>query len=118
MVWTYSGDPSLSELDKYRFLIGDTIATEPVLQNGEIQFIIDSYTSNNTRLYRLYEAAANAFAREYKRSLGPQAEDPTKRQEHFEEQARYYRKLSVSSGLSVPVYNSEKIFTKGMHSNV
>lgn len=118
MAWTYSGDPSSNEVDKYRFLIGDTISSEPVLQDGEIQFVLDTYSSHNTRLYRLFDAAANAFAREFKKSLGPQSEDPTKRQEHFEKQAELYKKLSAMSGISLPVYSKDKIFRKGMNDNV
>lgn len=118
MAWTYSGDPASSEKDRYRFLVGDTISSEPVLQDGEVQFIIEAYSSHNMRLYQLFNTCANTFAREYKRSLGPQSEDPTKRQEHFEKQAEVYKKLSSESGLSIPQYSSSKIFTKGMHNNV
>lgn len=119
MAWTYSGDPKSSDKDMYRFLIGDTIATEPVLQDAEIEFVIDAYSSNNARLYKLFEVATNIFAREYKRSLGPQAEDPTERLKYFASNMVYYKKLSsLSGGLSIPVYASDKIFVKGMHDNV
>lgn len=38
MSWTYSGDPSSSPLDEVRFLIGDTDAASPELQNEEITY--------------------------------------------------------------------------------
>ena len=40
MAWTYSGDPTASPLDEVRFLIGDTVATDPQLQDGEINYQI------------------------------------------------------------------------------
>lgn len=118
MAWTYSGDPSSSELDKYRFLIGDTIQTEPILQDGEITFILSQYTSNNSRLYRLFTAAANLFNRDIRHSLGPESEDPSSRSAYFAKMADYYNKLDSGSGLSQPSYAHDKIFSKGMHDNV
>lgn len=45
MSWTYSGDPSSSDLDAVRFCIGDTIETDQLLQDEEIQFLLDTYES-------------------------------------------------------------------------
>jgi hypothetical protein len=118
MAWSYSGNPASSDKDKYRFSIGDTIQSEPVLQDEEIDFILLEYQDKNSRLYYLFQAAANTFSREYKRSLGPQSEDPSKRLEHFQAQMEKYRKIVMASGLSLPTYQSPKIFSKGMHNNV
>lgn len=118
MSWTYTGDPASSELDKYRFLIGDTIQTQPIYQDEEINFVLGSTTIVNERLYQLFDGAATRFARDIRKSLGPQSEDPTKRQEFFESKAAYYRKLRASSsGLSQPK-STPTIFTKGMQDNV
>lgn len=118
MAWNYSGNPASSELDEYRFLIGDVLINEPVLQDEEIQYIISTYANKNARLSKLYESAANSFSRDYKKSLGPQAQDPTSRLDYFNEKAKYYKTLCAASGLSQPVYSAEKIFVKGMHDNV
>ena len=118
MTWSYSGDPSTSELDEYRFLIGDTNPSEPLLQNEEITYVLNITTSFNLRMYKLYNAIVDNLARAIKRSLGPQMEDPTERTKFFQEKLDYYRKLaSVSSGLSLPKYTCP-IFTKGMNDNV
>lgn len=45
MSWTYSGDPSLSPKDAVRFAIGDTIISEPLLQDEEINYIISTNSS-------------------------------------------------------------------------
>lgn len=53
MSWSYSGDPGSSPLDLARFLIRDTVSTDQLLQNEELQFLIDTWGD-------AYEAARNA----------------------------------------------------------
>lgn len=118
MTWSYSGDPKTSPLDEKRFIIGDVKQDEPIMQNEEIQYLIDTYSSNeNKLLYQLFSRAATLFARDIKRSLGPQAEDPTERLKFFKEQSEYYRKLSTSAGLSLPAFAHKKVFRIGMQNN-
>ncbi|MNB67617.1 hypothetical protein D3C87_865190 [compost metagenome] len=117
MPWTYSGDPSSSELDKYRFLISDTIEAEPVLQDGEIEFMLTQYDDHNYRLYQLFTKAADVFGRDIKKSLGPQSQDPTGRLAYFNGRAKYYKSLSTTAGFSTPPC-VRPIFGIGMHDNV
>jgi hypothetical protein len=118
MTWTYSGDPSKSELDEYRFEIGDTSTNEPVLQDEEISFILNKYSDTDARLHYLYDKAAQFFARRISRKLGPQSEFTSDRQKHFEQKALYYKsKLQRSYGLSLPA-QATSVFSKGMHDNV
>lgn len=116
MAWTYSGDPSANDVDKYRFFIGDTNAKEPILQDGEVQFVVNTYDDHNTRLYHLYDAAANFFARKIERTVGPITEKPFERQKHYASKAAQYRMLVTGVGLSMPV-PTKSIFNKGMHDN-
>lgn len=118
MSFSYSGDPKSSEVDAMRFLIGDTDANQPIMQDEEIQYIIDTYgAGTNTTKYELFNRAATLFARDIKRSLGPQSEDPTSRLEFFTAQANYYKSLVAVGGVSAPKYKYPKVFRKGMHSN-
>ena len=120
MSFSYSGDPSASELDAARFLIGDTDSTSPIMQDEEIQYIIDTSsngTLTNNVKYQLFSRAATLFARDIKRSLGPQSEDPTSRLEYFKEQANYYKGLVSAGGVSATACAYPKIFRKGMMSN-
>lgn len=117
MSWSYSGDPSKSLVDKCRFMIGDTDEEQPIMQDEEIQFIVDTYPEENMMLYQLFSRAATLFARDIKRSLGPESEDPTERLKFFKEQMEHYKALSTCSGLSVPLYSAPKVFRKGMNSN-
>jgi hypothetical protein len=118
MSFSYSGNPKDSPLDEARFLIGDTDVSNPIMQNEEIQYIIDTYgEGTNTCRFQLFNRAATLFARDIKRSLGPQSEDPTDRLKFFKEQADYYKKLVAIGGVSVPEYAYPKTFRKGMFSN-
>lgn len=118
MSWTYSGDPSGSQLDRLRFLVGDTNEDEPIMQNEEIQFLIAEYGSNDNALkYRLFSQVATIFSRDIKRKLGPQSEDPTERLKYFKEQAEFYRIRTVGAGISLPVYAYPAAFRRGMHEN-
>lgn len=118
MSFSYSGNPSSSALDEARFLLGDTDPSSPIMQDEEIQYIIDTYgVGTNTVKYQLFSRAATLFARDIKRSLGPQSEDPTDRLNYFKEQAEYYKKRIAIGGVSVPAYAYPKIFRKGMVSN-
>lgn len=119
MSFNYSGDPSKSELDAARFLIGDTDKSAPIMQDEEIKYIIDTYGGfdTNTAKYQLFNRAATLLARDIKRSLGPQSEDPTGRLNFYKEQAEYYRGLVAFGGVSPIPYAYPKIFRKGMLSN-
>jgi hypothetical protein len=118
MAWSYAGNPSSSDKDKYRFLIGDTDSTDAILQDEEIQYVLDTYASNNTRLFYLYDTAANVLSRAIRKSLGPQSEDPTSRLKHYKDKAKEYKDKMVATGFSLPVYSTDKSFKKGLHDNV
>lgn len=118
MSFSYSGDPSKSPIDAARFLLGDTDKSAPIMQDEEIQYLIDTYGEDTNKFkYELFNRAATRFARDIKRSLGPQSEDPSGRLEYFKNQAEHYRTIVVAGGVSPQKYSYPKIFRKGMHSN-
>ncbi len=53
MSWSYSGDPSSSDKDAVRFLIGDTDTNNQLLQDEEINYLLTTQGS-------VYAAAAEA----------------------------------------------------------
>lgn len=64
MAWTYGGDPTKSAKDETRFLCGDTDSQDPLLQDGEITYLLAKY--NNSPLnaaIRACEAIMSKFAR-------------------------------------------------------
>lgn len=121
MAFTYSGDPSNSEADYIRFALGDTNANVPILQDAEIDYIVSTTTGESTayRLAVAFRTAATALsAKLIKRSLGPQSEDATKRQEYYLKQAERYEGISKFSGTPpVPTYSADLIFDKNMMAN-
>lgn len=118
MSWTYSGDPTSSKVDECRFLIGDTNEKAPIMQDEEIAYLISQSNGNVDRLrYELFRHAATIFARDIKRSLGPQSEDPTSRLNYFKEQMELYKVKVMAGGMSLPKYAHPKVFRKGMHNN-
>lgn len=68
MTWTYSGDPSTSELDAVRFALGDTDTSFQLMQNEEINYVIalaDPIYSNNFMTASICaDLIANSLARE------------------------------------------------------
>lgn len=40
IAWSYSGDPSLSKKDELRFLIGDVDGQDPLMSDGEINYLL------------------------------------------------------------------------------
>jgi hypothetical protein len=118
MTWTYSGDPSVSEKDKYRFLIDDTDENNPLLQDEEIQFVLNSTNSHYGRLAVLYRICSNKFSKDPKKSLGPQSIDPTSRAEKYERLADRYEKLASAVGAFSNTSMTDPVFTKEMHDNV
>ena len=118
MSWSYSGDPSNSPLDRYRFLLGDTNPESPLMQDEEINFLATEAGENENKiLYMLFSHAATIFARDIKRTLGPQTEDPTSRLDYFNSKAEEYKSKIFAAGLSLPHYAAPKIFMKGMDNN-
>lgn len=118
MSWSYSGNPNNSKLDECRFLLGDTNEHQPIMQDEEIQYIITQAGNNDNKLrYELFRQAATIFARDIKRSLGPQSEDPTSRLNFFREQVELYKSKMTSAGLSLPRYAHPKVFRRGMQNN-
>lgn len=118
MSWSYSGNPSTSKKDECRFMLADTDETQPIMQDEEIQYLIDTFGNNKDMLlYQLFNRAATLFARDIKRSLGPQSEDPTSRIDFFKEQAASYKSKLAVTGLSIPKYAHPKVFRKGMDNN-
>jgi hypothetical protein len=116
MSWSYSGDPSKSELDAFRFMLKDTVETDPLLQDEEIQYILANYKGKNARLAIGYRQCAATLARKpIKRSLGPQSEDNSKRLQFYENMADQYEDMLVFSGRPRdPQYQHDVVFEKGM----
>lgn len=63
MTWSYSGDPSSSNKDAVRFIIGDTNTTDQLLSDEEINWLLTQYGSPIKTAYHACLAIAGKFAR-------------------------------------------------------
>ena len=118
MGFSYSGDPSRSDIDRLRFLLMDTNQNAAVFSDEELNYLIEEYGSNDLMLqYQAFSQAATKFALSIKRSLGPQSEDPTARLNYFKSKADELKAKMVSKGLHIPRYQAPKQFFKGMMDN-
>ena len=71
MAFTYV-DPSSGDRDKVRFLIGDTDSNDPILQDGEITFLLTTWGNIYAAAAYAAEAIAGRYAHKtnYSRSIG------------------------------------------------
>lgn len=88
MAFSYSGDPRNSDKDKVRFLIGDTDANCPLLQDAEVLYLLED---QGTALAASV-AAALAIAAKYSRMSDESVGDVSK---SYSQRSEQFRKLSV-----------------------
>lgn len=119
MAFTYRGDPSASDLDYLRFMLGDVREASAVFQDAELNYIISQHESVNRRLAVAFRQAATLLGmRTVKRQLGPQSEDATARLTYYNSQAIIYeRAAQYGTTPPLPDYASEAVFGKDMMAN-
>lgn len=67
MSWNYSGIPSTSSLDEVRFLVGDTDATDQLLQDEELQFLLDKWLTIHGSTFYVAAIACETIAAKFAR---------------------------------------------------
>lgn len=100
MAWTYSGDPSLSNKDAVRFLIGDTQSDSPLSTDEEIEW---SLSINNNNIYRsaadIAEGIAAYFATQAETTvIGPIREENGRRAELYSKKALELKRKAQEKG--------------------
>lgn len=89
MAWTYSGNPSASDLDAVRFMIGDTDTNDQLLQDAEITYMVNLHGMGNSAASECCRAIAAKFARLMSRAIGGLSAD-------FSAKYRQYLELADS----------------------
>lgn len=71
-MFTYSGDPSASDLDAVRFLISDTNSADAELQDEEINYLLTTWANTYDAAVAACEVVAGRYAdrTNYSRSVG------------------------------------------------
>ena len=63
MAWTYSGDPSSSERDELRFIIGDTDSSDQQFSDEELDYLLTEYGSPLAAAVPAIEALIAKYSR-------------------------------------------------------
>jgi hypothetical protein len=120
MAWTYSGDPTSSDRDKVRFLIGDTDTNDQLLQDGEIDYLITLKGSAEGAAYQACATLMAKYAREVDYAIGPEKAQASQRLENFKKVMESLRQLNIGT-YAAPSFQdplaegADPIFDIGMH---
>lgn len=87
-MWTYSGDPSSSDLDAVRFLVGDTDIDAPLMADEEIAYALSADGAVQKAAARIARAIAARFARKADKTVGDLRISYSQRVAHYQELAR------------------------------
>lgn len=87
-MWTYSNDPSVSAKDSVRFLVGDTDPNEPLMQDEEIHYLLNRYSSADKTAYYAALAIAAKLSKRADTSAG-------KVSVSYSQLAQMYRELAL-----------------------
>jgi len=97
--WTYDSDLP-TDKDRVRFLIGDTDANDPIMQDGEINYVLTVHANVN----RAAAACCRAIAAKLRRELtlnpaaGSISLDPQKQADGFIDLANELEQQALTSG--------------------
>lgn len=83
MTWSYTGDPNKSDLDKIRFIVGDTDKNDQLLTDEEIQYLIDNESDANMAAFTASETIAAKFSRLADESVGQVSVSYSQKAEHY-----------------------------------
>jgi hypothetical protein len=123
MTWTYAGNPATNTTATVRFLVGDTVSTDPLATDEEIAWALTVYSDVYKAAALVAENIATKFATmKVSVKIGPIAEDYGNRAEFYAKRAKEL-KNNASSKTTMDVYSApvdyngiEKVasFTIGM----
>ncbi|MNC35873.1 hypothetical protein D3C75_843710 [compost metagenome] len=123
MTWTYSGDPSTSDLDQVRFLCGDTDEAYSFLSDEEINFLMtDQKNLRRVAIKAIEQIVTKLAASSVDYTIGPESVKASQRMANF---ARIKRLLQqdLRAGLAFPIMTQAEeppcrpLFNIGMHDN-
>ena len=108
MTFSYSGDPSFSEVDALRFYLGDTDAENYYLTDEDLQYLYDTYFEQFGHILGVAAFAAEVIAGKFAREIDISADGVSvsigQLQQRFNELAQslrdQYRALNISADFS------------------
>ena len=91
--WSYSGNPSASTRDAVRYHLGDTDPDDPLMSDGELDYLITDWSLISTSPRLIAADAAENLANRYAREVTVSADAVTAQ---LQELVGNYRALAVS----------------------
>jgi len=98
MAWSYSGDPTSSQRDEVRFLIGDVDEGEPLLSDEEIGYLLSKTGDVRRAAAQAARAIAARFSRQVDEAVGDIRLSLSKRAE------QYWRLAAELGGAAGPAW--------------
>lgn len=117
MSWTYSGDPSQSDLDMVRFLIADTDTEDQQLSNEEISTYLSMYTSVDQTVLYCTKYLMTKYARECDYKIGPESVTASQRYKQYKELYTSLKADVVAANTTPQVEKGSTIFSVGFTDN-
>lgn len=123
LVWNYSGDPSNSDKDAVRFLIGDTDKSDQQLQDAEIQWILSQTQSTYEAAITAVDQIIAGYSRQVSRTVGSLSIQAQTRAEQYRAlRADLQDRMASLQPVADVFFGSEdsdegRAFEMGMHDN-
>ena len=121
MSWSYSGNPTGSDKDQVRFLIGDTDETDQLLQDEEINFLLQAKGSAQSAAIHACSVIMATLAREVDYTIGPESVKASQRLENYKTIMQNLKSLNIGAN-AAPSFkdpladiSDEPLFDIGMH---
>lgn len=108
MSWTYSGDPSISNKDQVRFLVGDTDSSEPLATDEEIEFAL----TQNSNVYAAAAFIADGISTYFMRCADSEEIGPVK--VAYTSRVQFYSKRAADLLSKVGQYAQLTIYGGGI----
>ena len=99
MTWSYSGDPSNSNTDAVRFLIGDTDSADQQMSDEEIGWLVSEAGSTYAAAVLACDGLAAKYARQTDKSAGEMSVKSSQRVEHYTKLAKRLRQRAVTRAI-------------------
>ena len=101
MAWSYSGNPSDSEKDAIRYIVGDTSEDDGFVQDEEIEYALNLHSNIYAAAAMVASNLSNHFAMQAEQTkVGPITEVYTKRSERY---------ATIASKLEIKATKSETL---------
>lgn len=108
--FSYGNDPATSDRDAVRFLVGDTNAARPLLDDREVDWAISQHPNQNLAAASLADHLYGFFASKGDFKVGPVNKSYSKVAELFKAKAEQLRAEACKG--AIPSFPATKVSTK------